>query len=253
MSHKGPEILPERENTIFWFPGRWIGGSSLIIGPLLLLAAALLRIEFHFFYDAQLNAYSEQPVLITASYSCFVLGCLFLWPGIITLVRLIGMKHPTLAIWGGMFTILGLIGRVFHGGIDHMAFQLVNVQSLVLAKNAVSDSYHAFHVVRYFNGMMVFGWILLAIGAYRSHTLGLIRSVALASMFFLPLGTLKGTRFESTFLILGLCIALIPLGIKVLRDGPPPSRKAILWAIALVVGQIIFIILSILFPEFMRR
>ncbi|MGD6993566.1 hypothetical protein [Sutcliffiella horikoshii] len=82
-----------------------------------------------------------------------------------------------------MFTILGLIGRVFHGGIDHMAFQLVDVQSLALAKNAVSDSYHAFHIVRYFNGMMMFGWMLLAIGAYRSNTIGLIRSVALASMF----------------------------------------------------------------------
>lgn len=250
MNHKTPaENLSERENTVFWFPGRWIGGLSLIIGPLLLLAATLLRIEFHFFYDEQLIAYSEQPVLITVSYSCFVLGCLFLWPGIITLVRLIGIKHPSLAIWGGTFTILGLIGRVFHGGIDHMAFQLVNVQSLDLATNAVSDSYHAFHVVRYFNGMMMFGWILLAIGAYRSQTLGLIRSVALASMFFLPLGTLKGTRFESTFLILGLCIALVPLGIKVLRDGLPPSRKAILWAIALLVGQIIFIILSIFFQN----
>ena len=95
-----------------------------------------------------------------------------------------------------------------------MAFQLVNVQSLELATKAVSDSYQAFHIIRYFNGMMMVGWVLLAIGAYRSGTLGLIRSVALASMFFLPLGTLKGTRFESTFLILGLCIAFVPLGVK---------------------------------------
>ncbi len=220
---------------------------------LLFLAAALLRIQFHFFYDAQLTAYADHPVLITAAYSCFVLGCLFLWPGIITLVRFIGVKHPALAIWGGMFTILGLIGRVFHGGIDHMAFQLVNVQNLELATKAVSDSYQAFHIVRYLNGWMMAGWVLLAIGACRSGTLGFIRSVALGSMFFLPLGTLKGTRFESAFLILGLCIALVPLGIKVLRDGPPPSQKAIIWAIAFIVGEIVFIVLSILFPEIMRH
>jgi len=182
-----------------------------------------------------------------------VLGCLFLWPGIITLVRFIGRKHPVLAIWGGMFTILGLMGRVFHGGIDHLAFQLVNVQSLELAVKAVSDSYHAFHIVRYFNGMMMFGWVLLAIGAYRSRLLGFFRSAALASMFFFPLGTLKGTRFESPFLILGLCIALVPLGIKVLCDGPPPSGKATIWTIVFVVTGIVFIVLSILFPEFMRR
>ena len=184
--------MNEQNNNTFWFPGRWMGGLSLIIGPLLLLAAALLRVQFHYFYDAQLAAYAEHPVLITAAYSCFVLGCLFLWPGIITLVRFIGMKHPALAVWGGMLTILGLIGRVFHGGIDHLAFQLVNVQSLEHAIKAVNDSYQAFHIIRYFNGWMMAGWILLAIGAYRSGTMGLIRSVALASMFFLPLGTLKG-------------------------------------------------------------
>jgi hypothetical protein len=245
--------MNEQNNNTFWFPGRWVGGISLIAGPLLLLAAALLRIQFHYFYDAQLAAYDEHPVLITAAYSCFVLGCIFLWPGVITLVRFIGMKYPALAVWGGMFTILGLIGRVFHGGIDHLAFQLVNVQSLELATKAVNDSYQVFHIIRYFNGWMMAGWILLAIGAYRSRTLGLIRSIALASMFFLPLGTLKGTRFESPFLILGLCIALVPLGVKVLRDGPPPSRKAIIWAIAFVVGEIAFIVLSILFPEIMRH
>lgn len=96
--------MQEQSSNTFWFPGRWIGGLSLIIGPFLFLAAALLRIQFHFFYDAQLAAYANHPKLITAAYSCFVLGCLFLWPGIITLVRFIGMKHPAIAIWGGMFT-----------------------------------------------------------------------------------------------------------------------------------------------------
>lgn len=254
MNHEVQEnTSPGRVNTTFWFPGRWIGGLSLIIGPLLFLAAALLRIQFHFFYDAQLAAYADHPALITAAYSCFVLGCLLLWPGVITLVRFIGVKHSVLATWGGMFTILGLIGRVFHGGIDHMAFQLVNVQSLDAATKAVNDSYQVFHIVRYFNGMMMIGWILLAIGAYRARTLGLIRSVALASMFILPMGTLKGTRTESTFLILGLCLALVPLGVKVLRDGPPPTRKAIIWTIVCIAFQITFVVLSILFPEIMQH
>lgn len=244
---------PETGESTYWFPGRWIGGISLIVGPLLFLAAALLRIRFHFFYDAQLAAYADHPALITAAYSCFVLGCLTLWPGIITLARLIGMRHPVLAGWAGMFTILGLIGRVFHGGIDHLAFQLVDVQSLEAATKAVDDSYQVFHVVRYFNGMMMIGWVLLAVGAYRSGALGPVRSVALASMAFLPLGTLKGTRTESTFLILGLCLALIPLGIKVLRDGPPPSRRAVVWAVALVVGQIVWVAITVLFPETMRH
>lgn len=101
--------------------------------------------------------------------------------------------------------------------------------------------------------MMMVGWVLLAIGAYRSGTFGRIRSLALESMFFLPLGTLKGTRTESTFLILGLCVALIPLGFEVLRDGPPPSRRAIMWTVACVAFQVVFIALSVVFPEIMRH
>ena len=41
------------------FPGRWVGGISLIVGPLLILTGALLRIEFYFF--APLS--TEQPKL----------------------------------------------------------------------------------------------------------------------------------------------------------------------------------------------
>jgi hypothetical protein len=249
---RGTFITPPPEGG-FWFPGRWIGGISLILGPLLLLTAALLRVPFHYFFDAQLTAYAEHPARVTAAYSCFTLGCLFTWPAVITVSRLIGMRFPALAIIGGITVVLGLMGRVFHAGIDHLAFQLVNVQGLDTAIDAVDQSYLAFHVVRYFNGMMMVGWLLLAIGAYRAGVMGWFRSIALASLFFLPFGTLKGTRGETVFLLLGLCIAFIPLGIRVLREGPRPSRKAVFWSVAFVVGEAVFIWLSIIFPEIMQH
>jgi hypothetical protein len=31
-------------------PGRWLGGASLILGPIVLLVGLLLRIQFNFFY-----------------------------------------------------------------------------------------------------------------------------------------------------------------------------------------------------------
>ncbi|MBN9319106.1 MAG: hypothetical protein BGN86_02230 [Caulobacterales bacterium 68-7] len=245
--------LPTHAEDAFWFPGRWIGGLSLILGPLLLLTAALLRIRFHFFFDTQLAAYADHPALITSAYSCFVVGCMFTWPGIVTLARAIGQTHPVLATWGGMFAIMGLIGRVFHGGIDHLAFQLVNVQSLEAATAAVRDSYQVFHVVRYFNGMMMIGWPVLALGAWRAGLFGWPRALALASMMFLPLGTLKGTRWESPWLLLGLCVAFIPFGVKVLRTGPPPSRTVIWWGVGFVSVEVLIVTLSVLFPEIMKH
>jgi hypothetical protein len=34
----------------YWFPGRWVGGVSMVLAPIILLAGVLLRIEFHFFF-----------------------------------------------------------------------------------------------------------------------------------------------------------------------------------------------------------
>ena len=45
----------------FWFPGRWVGGVSLVLAPLVLLAGALLRIQYHFFFPAQLAAARYEP------------------------------------------------------------------------------------------------------------------------------------------------------------------------------------------------
>ena len=46
------------------FPGRWVGGVSLILGPVLILTGALLRIQFHFFAPQQLAAFEAHPNLL---------------------------------------------------------------------------------------------------------------------------------------------------------------------------------------------
>lgn len=68
--------------------------------------------------------------------------------------------------------------------------------------------------------MLFFGWVVLAVGAYRSGALGLGRSVALGLMSALALGTLKGTEPQSYVAVGGLCLALIPMGVSLLREGP---------------------------------
>ena len=233
------------------FPGRWVGGVSLILGPFLMLTGALLRIQFHFFAPQQLEAFAAHPTLITAAYSCFALGSVVLCFGIISLATLIGSWNRVWGIWGGTLAILGLFTRTFHAGIDHLAFQLVEVQSQELAWQAVSDSYRAFHVFRHLNGTIMAGWMVLAIGAYRSRTLSLPRSIALGLMVMVPFGTLKGTEIRAIGII-GLCVALVPLGIAMLRNGPPLSRQAIFWIVTINVMGIIFTILSIVFPVLMN-
>ncbi|MFC5828094.1 hypothetical protein [Nonomuraea insulae] len=37
----------------------------------------------------------------------------------------------------------------------------------------------------------------------------------------------------------GLCVALIPLGISLLRGGPPPTRRAMVWIVVLTLVHIL--------------
>ncbi|WP_219469433.1 hypothetical protein [Nonomuraea rhizosphaerae] len=210
------------------FPGRWAEGVSLTAAPVLMLAGVLLRLPYDGFFPSQLAAFAAEPALMTASYSCFAAGNVLLWPGVLRLARV--------APWGAAMVLLGLFERTFHAGISHLAFQLVSVQGLSAARNAVADSYGAFHVFASLSVALFFGWIVLAIGLWRAGTLGLARALALGLMSALPIGVLKGTGPMSIVATVGLCVALVPLGVKVLRDGPAPRWWAVPLALAIGAG-----------------
>jgi hypothetical protein len=242
---------PAQQNDLSVFPGPWMGGVSMILGPLLMLTGALLRIEFHFFFPQQLAAFDTHPHLMTAAYSVYALGNVILCFGILHLVALIGTWNRVWAIWAGVLVVSGLFTRTFHAGIDHMALQLVRVQNLESATKAVADSYQVFHIFRYLNGYIMMGWICIAIAAYRSGTLTLFKAISLGLMVIVPFGTLKGTEIRAVG-ILGLCMALLPLGIRVLGQAPPLSRRAKMWVIIYIVVTTTFVLLSIRFPALMN-
>ena len=89
--------------------------------------------------------------------------------------------------------------------------------------------------------------MVLAIGAYRSRTLSLFRSIALGLMVMVPFGTLKGTEIRAIGIV-GLCVALLPFGITMLRNGPPLNKRAIFWIVTISVLGLAFNILAIFFP-----
>ena len=74
------------------FPGRWLGGISLIVAPILLVISALLRIRFNFFFPDQLAAYNTHPTLMLISYSLFLIGTILLFPAVLILVQLISIS-----------------------------------------------------------------------------------------------------------------------------------------------------------------
>jgi hypothetical protein len=220
-------------NRLWPFPGRWLGSASFIFGPLLLLTGILLRIQFHFFFPQQLAAYHDHPLLMTAAHNCFLAGIILLWPAVVCFTNIIAESRPGWAAWGGSFVIFGLFARTFHAGADYLAFQMTRIEGVQTATKTVGASYGSFHVVSSLNAAILLGWILLAIGAYLSGTLGLIRSIALGLMSALMMGVLKGSSIVSVVSASGLCIAFVPLGFKVLRTPTAPSIGRLMLGFAL--------------------
>ena len=226
------------------FPGRWLGGISLVLAPVLLLAGEILKLRFDFFFPEQLRAYQSHPSLMFTAYSLFLAGNMLLWPAIVTLANLIGREKPVWAVWGGSLVLFGLFARTFHSGINHLAFQLVNILSLPKATEVVAQSYGAFHIVSTLSGAILFGWAVLAVGAWLSGILRPFQVVALAMMSALMIGVLKGGTVMSVIATGCLCIALLPLGVRVLAQGTmPPARIFWGWLIfsTAVVGLFFFL------------
>ncbi|MBF8192695.1 hypothetical protein ITP53_44850 [Nonomuraea sp. K274] len=215
---------------------------ALVCGPVLLLTGVLLRVRFHFFFPDQLAAYASHPTLITAAYACFACGNIVLCAAVMALAQRIAATEPLWGIWGGCLVIAGLFTRTFQFGTDHLAFHLTDSQGLQAMIDAIDGYYLAWretvwHPFRTLSGTAFFGWAVLAIGAYRSGALGAGRSVALALMSMLALGTLKGTQIPQSIIATGgLCVAFVPLGISMLRGGPRPSSRALIWLVVIIAG-----------------
>ena len=218
------------------FPNGWVAGVALVLGPLLVLAGTVLRSPYHFFFPDQLRAVADRPGLMTAAYTVFLAGHVVLWPGVAEVARRIAATRPVWAVWGGVLVTVGLFARTFHAGVDQAAFSAVRHRGVEEATRLVADGYGDLHLVSHLSFTIVSGWCVLAVGAYLGGVLGPVRAVGLASMGLLPLGVLKGTELLSVVGTAGLCVALVPLGIRTLREQPRPGRRALVLAAPVAAG-----------------
>jgi hypothetical protein len=250
-----------------WFPGRTIGGTTLILGPLIWCLGWTLRYiptRLHLFTPAQqhdfdtrqfagpmlLATYHKIPTLMTLAFACFLLGSLLLIPATTTLAHLATPRAPHLATWGATLLIAGLFARAYFAGVDQTAFQLteqlgVKATTTAIMNSYMDISYGPWRVAVWCSVGQYLGTLLLAIAAYKSRTIGTARLILLLASGATWMGVLKdaGTH-DDTFGIpiepVLLCIVLIPLGIRVLRnravdlqpttrDEPLGRRKLLSW------------------------
>lgn len=236
LSHALPtHTVPSHALPTHPFPGRWLGGASLVLGPVLLLAGVLTRFGPDFFFPAQLSAYAAEPTRMSVAYGLFAAGHLLLCPAVLALANRIGGRWAGL---GATMVLAGLFARTFHAGSDNLAFRLADAQGPHAAAEVVAGSYPVPHLFTYLSFAIMFGWPVLAFAAYRARVLGPLAALAMAAATTLPIGVLKGSTTFSVIAAAGLCLALIPLGLRVLGAGPRPEGRAWLRFAALAIGAL---------------
>ncbi|WP_049566840.1 hypothetical protein [Nonomuraea sp. SBT364] len=233
-----------------YFPGRWIGGAALVLGPAVLAAGYLLRYtstaaaltpEQQTWAEAQpfaaygqLLAYTSEPALFTLAYGVFALGALLLFPAFAALAQRVG---GALAFWGGTLLVAGLFARLYFAGADQTAFQLTEVAGLEQATNwimkeYVDISYGPWRIPVWASVGQYAGSLLLAVAAWRSGVLGTARALMLLLAGGTWMGVLKGASIPDVLVTVLLCVALIPLGVAVLRGrtvAPAGRAKVLSW------------------------
>ncbi|MEV0144772.1 MULTISPECIES: hypothetical protein [unclassified Nonomuraea] len=227
------------------FPGRWIGGGTLVLGPVVLCAGFLLRYLSSvtaltpqqqawaetqpFAAYGQLLAYTSAPGLVTLSYAVFALGAVLLFPAFVTVAQRVG---GGLAFWGATLLVAGLFARLYFAGADQTAFQLTEVIGLDQATNAIMKeyvdiSYGPWRVPVWASVGQYAGSLLLAIAAWRTGLFGTARALMLLLAGGTWMGVLKGASIPDVLVTGLLCVALVPLGVRMLRDRlPTPTGRS---------------------------
>ncbi|SEG30386.1 hypothetical protein SAMN05444920_102511 [Nonomuraea solani] len=221
------------------FPGRWIGGVTLVLGPVVFCAGFLLRYlgtttaltpeqvvwaeKQPFAAYGEFVAYVSDPALLTLAYAVFALGALLLFPAFVALGQMVG---GGLAYWGATLLVVGLFARLYFAGADQTAFQLTEALGLDQARSAVMKeyvdiSYGPWRVPVWASVGQYAGSVLLAIAAWRTGLFGTARAVMVVLAGGVWMGVLKGASPGDVVVVTMLCVALVPLGVGMLRDRLP--------------------------------
>ncbi|WP_214409661.1 hypothetical protein [Sphaerisporangium fuscum] len=169
------------------------------------------------------------PALVTAAYACFAAAALLLFPAVVTLARVVAARSPRLAFWGGTLVVVSLFARLYFTGVEQTAFQLVEAQGLRRATEFVMStyvdiSYGPWRVPVTASACQYLGMLLLGIGAFRSGTFGSGRLLLFLLAGTLWVGVLKESPLSDVPCYVSLCLVLVPLGVRVLRDAVPELR-----------------------------
>lgn len=214
------------------FPGPRVAGFAMILGPVLLLAGAILLIPFEAATLAERqDAYRTETTRAMLGLEFFVAGWFLSLINVTALAGLVSRRSPRLGRIAGTWALLGVTVSLFFGGIATYEIAQSRITDLEVVTMLEAGAEPPLVILLGASGI-VFGWILLAVGTFRTGILPAPRALAFGLTGLLPLTVLGGYPITMPIPFVGMCIGLVPLGWSLLRKAtseessvPPAKHK----------------------------
>lgn len=202
------------------FPGPRLAGVAFVLAPFFLAAGAYFLQPTDPDATSYILSYRPDASRVGLGLNLFLTGVVFAALAGVTLARLIAAKRPLLASIGGFLILAWAASAPFFGGIQYVDVPLASVVDDATARTVgEAAGFIPIPVLVGTIGLLA-GWTTLAVGAWRAGILGIARSVALASVCLVPVAVaFAGQPLLAVVPFVGMAIALVPLGIDLLRSA----------------------------------
>lgn len=210
------------------FPGPWVGGICLVVTPVIAVVSSAMAIGAYSESGPKLAAgLADHHARMVWALNLNLLGVMLALFVVAFLAQAISATHPRLGRAGGVLTLLGLLGPGFFLGIFWGASHIVDTPAHQrVAALLIDGSNKVPTTIDNISGVcLLAGFTVLGVGAARSGLLGRGRAAALAVTALIPFGFISGYMVISCLAFCGLAVAVLPLGVQVLRDtrGTTPA------------------------------
>ncbi|HET7173580.1 MAG TPA: hypothetical protein VFI30_04810 [Nocardioidaceae bacterium] len=209
------------------FPGNAVTGVCMLVAPIALAILCLLGIGIYK-YDGHdfLAAMAAHRVRAEIFLNFVPLAVIMLMLAALGLAGLATRTTPRLARLGGVCALLGLCGPIFFLGIEFAGYQVSSPRYLAAGAYMYDQANMVPRVSINISGLaLIVGFISLAIAAYRAGLLDRVRAVCFGLAALLPVGFISAVLVVSAIGFAACAVALVPLGLAVLRGAPVAAES----------------------------
>lgn len=202
------------------FPGAGVTGVCLGVGPLLAIAGTALGITTYRARGADfVAAMVAHPGSFDTAVQLAESAMVVLLVGVIGLATMICARRPRLGRWAGVLSVVGLCGPIAFELVYWSAWHLTDTAAHRAAAALLIDQAQVVPrtVMNVTGPALVVGFVLLGIAAAKAEVLSRLRAGCLGATALIPFGFISGHLAISLVGFAGAAIALVPLGVHLLR------------------------------------